>query len=144
MDIGKPMETCLFDCVIVAPSFSQRMFDQALKEFPLECCGVLGGRKNVISSVYPISNDLRSSDNFKANESELFEVIRKMRKKGEEFIGIYHSHPYSNGEPSSSDCEQNLYPGHFYFIISFPRKDDPQLLCYVMSEDRTYSKIEMV
>ena len=138
------MEPHIFESVVVAPSFSQQMIDHALKEFPLECCGVLGGRKNVISSVYPITNELKSPSAFRAGESELFKAVRTMRQNGEDFIGIYHSHPHSFNEPSEADCEENLYPGHFYFIISFPEKKEPLVQCYLIPQNRIVTQIEIV
>ena len=139
------IEAVQFETVIVPPNYKDRMIDHARMRFPNECCGVLGGRKNIITSVYPITNDMDSPQGYKANEKELFEAVRKMRAKGEEMIGLYHSHPHGDGDPSPRDKEQNLYPDHFYFIISFPETmDEPLMRCFVMTEDKHFHPIEMV
>ena len=49
-------------------------------------------------------------------------MIREIRGAGLELMGIYHSHPNSENEPSPRDIELAYYPDVAYFIIS-PRAD---------------------
>lgn len=137
------VSACLCDSVVVAPSFLEKMRDHARKTAPLECCGVLGGRGSVVTSVYLLSNDLHSPSEFLAKPEELFNAIRSMRKKNEDMIGIFHSHPNSPPTPSPADLERNYYPGLFYFIISLAT-GEPQTRCYIMDEDRTVSSIQII
>lgn len=138
------MKTLLYETVVLAPSFQARLLEHAQTNFPKECCGIVGGRKNVITSVYPLTNDLDSPCEYRANEGELFEAVRKMRENGEEMLGIYHSHPNENSEPSEKDRDQNHYPGHFYFIVSFPDPESPQITCHVMEDDKKFYKVQIV
>ena len=48
--------------------------------------------------------------------------MREIREAGLEFMGIYHSHPSGDNEPSARDIDQAYYPDLAYFILS-PRKD---------------------
>jgi proteasome lid subunit RPN8/RPN11 len=138
------MKTLHYETVVLAPSFQSRMADHALAHYPKECCGVVGGRKNVVSSVYPLTNSLDSSHAFQANEEELFDAVRKMRENGEEMLGIFHSHPHGPAEPSEIDRDQNFYPGHFYFVISCLDPQNPQIACFIMEEDKTFNKVELI
>lgn len=138
------METvCLYDSIVVAPSFLERILDRARTLAPQECCGVLGGRGTVVTSVYPLTNDSKSPNEFFANPQELFDAVRSMREKNEEMIGIYHSHPNGPPEPSPSDEERNYYPGLFYLIVSLEGKES-RTKCFIMSENRTFSPVQIV
>jgi [CysO sulfur-carrier protein]-S-L-cysteine hydrolase len=87
---------------------------------------------------------MASVDAYKANEKELFDAIRKMREKGEEMVGLYHSHTGDQPEPSDRDKELNYFPNHFYFIISIPPEGEPNLHCYTMSEEGVFSPITII
>ena len=138
------METaCQYDSVVIAPSFLERILDQARSLVPQECCGVLGGRGSVVTSVYALTNDSKAENEFFANLKELFDAIRSMRNKNEEMIGIYHSHPSGPPEPSPSDVERNYYPGLFYLIVSLEGRES-RTKCFIMSENRTFSPIQIV
>ncbi len=129
--------------VVVPPSFMQRMIDHALELKPNECCGVLGGKGSVVTSVHPLSNNLNSTTNYFADPKDLFNAMRKMRQHGEEMIGIYHSHPNSAPEPSDTDRNENEYPDTYYFIISL-QKQEPEVRCFMMTEDREFTNIQVV
>ncbi|MFB3786374.1 MAG: M67 family metallopeptidase [bacterium] len=131
------------DSVVIAPSFLERMISHAQSTFPVECCGVLGGKKSVVTSVYPLTNDLASPTQYFANPREMFQAARKMREKSENMIGIYHSHPQGPSTPSVTDQEQNYYPGLFYFIISLA-EPEPVVRCFTMSEQGIFSPIQIV
>lgn len=119
------------------------MHDHARRVAPQECCGVLGGRGSVITSVYPLANDLQSASEFLANPSELFNAVRSMRKKNETMIGVYHSHPNSPPLPSATDLERNYYPGLFYFIISLA-EDEPSTRCFILDDNKILSSIQII
>ncbi|MBZ0257592.1 M67 family metallopeptidase [bacterium] len=131
------------ETVVVPPSYLQKMIEQAQEAAPNECCGVLGGRGSVVTSVYPVENDLCAPDRFNGNPEALFCAVRKMRKANEEMIGVYHSHPTSAPVPSKQDREDNNYPGLFYFIVSLA-SDEPEVRCYVMTEDGEFVSVSMI
>ena len=56
------------------------------------------------------------------NPKELFQLTREIRAAGLELLGIYHSHPNGQNEPSPRDIEQAYYPDVAYFIVS-PQQD---------------------
>ena len=130
-------------CVVVAPSFLERIVEHAASTQPNECCGILGGKGNVVTSVHPLTNDLASPDGFFANPAELFQAIRKMRQSREEMIGIYHSHPFGPSQPSTRDREENGYPGLYYFIISLAG-NKPETSCFMMTPEGPFSRMTMI
>jgi len=95
------------------------MIDHSLRESPQECCGVLGGHGGVICTVYPLRNvALTPETKYEAAPEDLFQASRLMREKGEDLIGVYHSHPRSEAFPSPTDVQLAFYPDAVYFIVS--------------------------
>jgi proteasome lid subunit RPN8/RPN11 len=87
---------------------------------PSECCGLIGGTEDgQARSVYRLSNvatDQRVG--YEAAPKELFNAQRLMRERGEQLLGIYHSHPRtSEPVPSETDVRLAYYPSAIYFII---------------------------
>ncbi len=99
----------------------EKMFAHARGCAPEECCGLLGGEGSRASSVYPLRNVApRAEVAYEAAPEELFEAQREMRARGEQLVGLYHSHPRSSEpEPSRTDVRLAFYPDAFYLIIGF-------------------------
>lgn len=93
--------------------------EHALGSRPAECCGLLSGRRGLITDLHPLPNvaDTPESRYF-ASPEDLFTAMRRIRETGQELLGIYHSHPRTRAYPSTSDVEMAFYPEAFYFIIS--------------------------
>jgi proteasome lid subunit RPN8/RPN11 len=88
-----------------------------------ECCGLLAGCDGAIARVFPATNaasDPRAS--YEIAPEELFPLMREIRAAGLTLMGIYHSHPNGENEPSARDVERAYYPDAAYFILS-PRED---------------------
>jgi proteasome lid subunit RPN8/RPN11 len=106
------------DVVRVRREVLEQMLSAARAAGPQECCGLLGGRDGVISAAFPASNALASPTAFEVAPAELFRIFRAMRAAGLEHLGIYHSHPAGESEPSLRDVERAFYPGAAYFVVS--------------------------
>ena len=98
------------------------MMDSVLLEPRLECCGLLAGKDSVITRIFAATNAAASATEYSIAPKELFQFTREIREAGLEFMGIYHSHPSGDNEPSARDIDQAYYPDLAYFILS-PRKD---------------------
>ena len=98
------------------------IFDQLLAEAcanpNIECCGLLAGRDAVISAILPAKNTLQSPKAYEIAPQELFDLFRRIRSGGLEHLGIYHSHPNGENDPSPLDIERSFYPDTAYLIIS--------------------------
>lgn len=112
------------------------MYAHALAAHPAECCGLVGGEAyGEARSVYPLRNVSRSPLNaYEAAPEELFAVQRDMRSRGEQLLGIYHSHPRaSEPTPSERDVRLAFYPSAVYFIIGLG-DPTPTLRAFRISE----------
>lgn len=118
-------------------SLAAEMFAHARRCAPEECCGLLGGVEWEVASVYPLANVAREPlKTYEAAPRELFDAQRLMRVRGENLLGIYHSHPRSHDpEPSATDVRLAFYPAAVYFIIGF----DEQREC-VLRAFRVYER----
>ncbi|HEY0083008.1 MAG TPA: M67 family metallopeptidase, partial [Pyrinomonadaceae bacterium] len=98
----------------------EEMLAHARAARPEECCGLVGGdREGVGASVYPLRNvapDPRVA--YDGDPQDLCEAQRTMRARGEQLLGIYHSHPREAAPaPSESDVRLAYHPSAIYFII---------------------------
>jgi proteasome lid subunit RPN8/RPN11 len=84
-----------------------------------ECCGLLAGRCGVLTRALPALNAAEQrATSFEIAPKELFHIIREIRVAGLELLGIYHSHPNGDNQPSARDIERAYYPDAAYFILS--------------------------
>ncbi len=90
----------------------------AQEGFPLEVCGILGGREGVVSAHYRMTNTDRSNEHFMMDPREQFAVVKELRAKGVEMLAIYHSHPESPARPSEEDIRLALTPAVSHLIVS--------------------------
>jgi proteasome lid subunit RPN8/RPN11 len=105
------------DLVRITRAVFDRLLGEARANPEIECCGLLAGRDGIISAVLPARNARQSATAYEIAPEELFALFRRMRSKGLEHLGIYHSHPKGENVPSPSDLERAFYPDAAYFII---------------------------
>lgn len=85
----------------------------------LEVCGLLGGREACASSLYRIPNeDPSPATAFEMAPQAMLTAFQTMRARGEDLVGIYHSHPQSPASPSARDLAAAAYPGVAYLVVS--------------------------
>ncbi len=102
--------------------------EQAFRELPYECCGLLVGKKsvdhrgnveNIVYEVAPCRNCLYhgKEHGFEISHKEFLDVEREAGRIGYEIIGSYHSHINSPAIPSLHDVDF-ARAGHTLLIIS--------------------------
>lgn len=96
-----------------------KIFAHAREASPAECCGLIGGRDNTAQTIYRLHNVAPNSTvSYEAAPEDLFAAQRQMRERGEELLGIYHSHPRAaEPTPSETDVRLAYYPKAVYFIV---------------------------
>ena len=97
----------------------EELFAHAREASPAECCGLVGGSHGKARTVYRLRNVARDPlVGYEAAPEELFAAQRDIRERGQELLGIYHSHPRSaEPVPSETDVRLAYYPSAIYFII---------------------------
>ena len=98
----------------------------ALEARPAECCGLLSGNGQLITSLYPLRNEADCPETrYFASPEDILAAMRKIREDAETMMGIYHSHPRTPPYPSKSDVELAFYFDSIYFIVSLAAWSQP-------------------
>jgi len=113
-----------------------RVTEHAIREFPDEACGILSGSQGRVEKVYEMANVEKSPERFFMDAREQLKVMKEIRNRGEEMIGIYHSHVASEAYPSSHDLGLAFYPEVSYVIISVRNKNNPSIRSFKIVEGK--------
>src|ERR1700751_2315552 len=110
----------------LARDVAAEVLNHALSNPDEECCGLLAGRNGVVARAFSARNVAeRPASAYEIAPKELFRIIREIRAAGLELLGIYHSHPKGDNQPSPRDVERAYYPDEGSFILS-SRADAPE------------------
>jgi proteasome lid subunit RPN8/RPN11 len=124
----------------------EEIFAYAREAAPTECCGLIGGESGHARSLYPMRNVAADKIvSYEAAPEDLFAAQRQMRERGEELLGIYHSHPRSSEPlPSETDIRLAYYPQAVYFIVGLAGRQ-PVIRAFRISEqDERWEEVEYV
>ena|ERR1043165_1817589 len=120
------------------------MFAHARSASPAECCGLVGGTVERAQSVYRLRNVAANPFvGYEAAPEELFAAQRNMRERGEQLLGIYHSHPRAAiPAPSETDVRLAYYPSAIYFIISLGAENETMRAFRISERDGAWRQVE--
>ena len=92
---------------------------QAKREQPNECCGLLLGRGTTVEFALPMTNVLASRTQYRISDAAHIECRRFLRafEPALSIVGVYHSHPAGDAEPSPRDVAEAMYPEWLYAIV---------------------------
>ncbi len=123
---------------------------QARAEAPNECCGMLGGRGEVVEEVFPGRNKDQSPRTYLMDPEDQLRAFRAIDERGWDLVGIYHSHPQTEAAPSRTDRERALdqtgtplFPETRYMIVSLRDAAHPQVRAFRIA-DGLFTEEEVV
>jgi len=130
--------------ILLLPEQVDEMFAHAREASPSECCGLVGGYGERARSVYRLRNVAANPFvGYEAAPEELFAAQRYMRERGEELLGIYHSHPRAAvPTPSATDVRLAYYPSAIYFIISLGADVETMRAFRISERDAAWEQVE--
>jgi [CysO sulfur-carrier protein]-S-L-cysteine hydrolase len=114
--------------------FYKEIVEQALREFPNEACGLIAAEAGVPVKVYAMKNANASSDTYRFDAQEQFEVFDELDDRGWDIWAIYHSHTHSEAYPSKTDIELAFYPDSRYLLLSVADREQPVLRSFFIRE----------
>jgi [CysO sulfur-carrier protein]-S-L-cysteine hydrolase len=79
-------------------------------EAPLEACGLLGGKNQVVQIVLPVKNAAASPTLFKMDPKAQLRAMEQIESEGMDIVAIFHSHPKGPSTPSITDVSEAAYP----------------------------------
>ncbi|MGG1661769.1 M67 family metallopeptidase [Brevibacillus sp. NRS-1366] len=107
----------------------REMLNHCLTEQPFEACGLLSGRYGRVETLWRMVNMDRSPDSFSMDSRQIQQVFQIISNRGEQLVGIYHSHPTAPPYPSSEDIAYSSYTDVAYLILSLAGPK-PALGCF--------------
>ena len=100
---------------------------------PLECCGLLAGKDELIDE-YIRTNNLRASEvEYQVDPVEHIAAMKSLRVRGRVILGAYHSHPRTPAVPSATDLAEAHDAELLYVIVSL-RDERPDIRTYRLKE----------
>ena len=98
---------------------------------PEEVCGWLAGKGDRVEEICPVPNAAEDPvSRFRMEPEAQLVAMRRIRERGMELTGTYHSHPKTPPCPSARDREDlALYPDAAHLIISLAAPE-PQVRCW--------------
>jgi proteasome lid subunit RPN8/RPN11 len=111
---------------------------------PNECCGLVGAKDGLTSSIYKLTNSAGNPlVTYEAEPEDLFAAQREMRERGESLAAIYHSHPRSAEPfPSETDVRLAYYPDATYLIVGLAGPQ-PIVRAFAISEkEHSWQEVE--
>lgn len=112
---------------------------------PAECCGLIGGtNNNSAKTVYRLTNVARDKRvSYEAAPEELFSAQREMRRRAEQLVAIYHSHPRATDpEPSETDVRLAYYPSATYLIVGLAGREPTLRAFRIFERDLRWQAVE--
>jgi [CysO sulfur-carrier protein]-S-L-cysteine hydrolase len=111
---------------------------------PDEACGLLGGpvgsvggrreATGYVSAVYPAVNADASARTYTVDGRDYLRASRDAEGRGDEIIGVWHSHTHTDPYPSPTDVRSAVDPMWVYVIVSL-RDESPMLRAYRIRDD---------
>jgi proteasome lid subunit RPN8/RPN11 len=121
------------------------MIDHTRKEWPLECCGILGGKEKTVQKAFELKNTEKSPVQYSMSPQDQLKVFEEMEKESMEMIAIYHSHPHTIPFPSETDVKLAFYQDISSIIISLKEKENPILKAFQIGKEAIYlEEIEVI
>jgi [CysO sulfur-carrier protein]-S-L-cysteine hydrolase len=102
---------------------------------PDEACGLLIGPMlaveptGVVSETRPARNADASARTYTVDPKDMLAATRAAEARGQELIGVWHSHTHTDAYPSPTDVRQAVDPAWLYVIVSL-RDQEPVLRAY--------------
>ena len=116
--------------------YIDEMIAHAREDAPNECCGILAGEDGRVLQLYRAINAEQSPYRYSVDSRDLFRIHRECEARGWEFVGIYHSHTFSEAYPSATDVRLGFWPEALYFLVSLRDGDNPDVRAYHILDGR--------
>jgi [CysO sulfur-carrier protein]-S-L-cysteine hydrolase len=126
---------------------SQQLIDEmvahAREDLPNECCGMIGGRDGVATSVVRVENAAASPLRYEMDPQGQYDALKSIEDGGDELLAIYHSHTKSAAYPSQTDVNQAVaWPEQVYVIVSLADDEAPDVKAFLL-QDMKIADVEL-
>jgi proteasome lid subunit RPN8/RPN11 len=115
--------------------------------YPDEACGLLTGRMiggepdGRVTDAVPCTNAERSARTYTVDPKDLLRVMREADARGDDIVGVWHSHTHTDAYPSPTDVRQAVDPMWVYVIVSL--RDEAPVLRAFRIRDETIAECQV-
>ena len=121
----------------------ERIVAHARRDFPNECCGMLGVREGRAVAIHEATNLAASPLRFEVEGREILQAQDAFEDEGAELGAIYHSHTRSEPYPSQTDINFAAgWPGVEWLIVGLRRDGEPTVRSYRI-DDGVVTEVEV-
>ncbi|MCB1004834.1 MAG: M67 family metallopeptidase [Acidimicrobiales bacterium] len=119
----------------LTPDQFRAIVAHCLDGLPDEACGMLAGPMaggeptGEVTAVYPCRNADASARTYTVEPRDLLKAMRDAEGRGDELVGVWHSHTHTDAYPSPTDVAQAPDPSWHYVIVSL-RDEAPVVRSY--------------
>jgi proteasome lid subunit RPN8/RPN11 len=96
---------------------------------------VAGEPTGTIGEARPARNADASARTYTVDPKDMLAAMRAADSRGEEIVGVWHSHTHTDAYPSPTDVRQAVDPAWFYVIVSL-RNGAPVVRSYRIRDGR--------
>ncbi len=114
--------------------FYKEIVEQALREFPNECCGLIAAAGGVPVKAFQMRNADASPVTYRLEGKEQLKVFDEIEEQGLDLWAIYHSHTHSEAYPSETDRRLAFYPDARYILVSLVDREDPEIRSFFIRD----------
>lgn len=106
---------------------------------PNESCGLLVGSMldgvptGVVSDARPAVNADASARTYTVASKDMLRAMRAAEERGDEIVGVWHSHTHTDPYPSPTDVRTAVDPTWMYVIVSL-KHGAPMLRAYNIAD----------
>ncbi|MEA2254634.1 MAG: [CysO sulfur-carrier protein]-S-L-cysteine hydrolase [Solirubrobacteraceae bacterium] len=109
----------------------ERIVAHARRDFPNECCGMVGVRDGQAVALHEATNVAASPLRFEVDGLEILRADDVFAADGAEMGAIYHSHTRSDPYPSQTDINFAAgWPGVEWLIVGLRADGEPTVRSY--------------
>jgi proteasome lid subunit RPN8/RPN11 len=118
----------------------ETVISQCFDGFPDEACGLFAGplvgavSTGEITGAYPCRNADQSARTYTVDSRDYLRAMRDAENRGDEIVGVWHSHTHTDAYPSPTDVRQAVDPAWWYVIVSL-KHGEPVLRAFQIRAD---------
>ena len=108
--------------------------------YPEEGCGLLAGRQETVTGVYPIANVLASRTRYRLEPAAQVRTMLALAQAELDLLAIYHSHPQGPEYPSATDVALASYPEAVNIIVSLQEPTEPIVCAFRINKQEVFEQ----
>jgi proteasome lid subunit RPN8/RPN11 len=122
--------------VYIPRAMLDEMVAHAMAGRPNEACGMLAGKGDRATKVYPATNAEASPVRYLMEPKDQLHIMQDMEDHDWDLLGIFHSHTHTAAYPSQTDVSLAYYPDALYIIVSLADEAHPVVRAFHIVDGR--------